>query len=189
MRGRTLSAFVAVAVTAAAAIVLVVPGASAAPLVQHYRFAFTCSSASPEPCPVELPDEQCDIPGSTVDTQWGDVQISADRVKMEAKERYTFTSALTGKSFESFSALQSTSNNAPIENGDGTVSFVFAFEGLEQQIRVPNGPPLIRDVGPISFTLTLDAATGDEVSFTISEKRDHPIADAGYCGVVVPALS
>jgi hypothetical protein len=189
MRGRTLSAFVAAAVMGATAIVLMAPGASAAPLVQHYHFAFTCSSTSPEPCPVELPDEQCDIPGTTVDSQWGDVQIFADRATMEAKERYTFTSALTGKSFESFAALQETSNTSPIDNGDGTVGFVFTFKGLEQQIRLPNGPPLIRDVGPIAFTLTLDAATGDFVSFAISEKHAHPIADAGYCGVVIPALA
>jgi hypothetical protein len=178
--------------------------AAAAPAVQHYHFAFTCTStptsaADPSQCvgpngPTEIDPEQCDIPGTQVDSQSGNVQVFADGTrKVEWKETWVFTSALTGKSIESRSNYQLTSNTAPIDNGNGTVSFVFAFKGLEQQLKLPNGSILMRDTGPVTFTLSFDASSGDFVSFDVSgEKGPHPNIDSGgalFCDVIVPALS
>jgi hypothetical protein len=185
---------VVLGLAAVAALALFASGTAAAPLVQHYHFAFTCTFPSQEPCPVQLPAEQCGIPGTTVEREWGNVQVFADGTsKMELKETYTFTSSVTGKSFESRSAAQLTNNTVPIDNGDGTVSFVYTFNGLEQQLKLPNGPVLARDVGPVTFTLTFSAATGEFVSFGVSgEKGSHPLIESGgtlFCDVVVPALT
>lgn len=184
--------FLPVGVAAGLVLTLLASSAAGAPPLQHFHFAFTCTSTSPG-CPLELPTEQCGIPGTTVDSEWGNVQVFADNTaKVEVKERYVFTSEASGKSFQGFSAVQLTNNTAPIDNGDGTVSFVFAFKGLEQQLKLPNGPVLARDAGPITFTLTFEAATGDFVSFTISgEKGPHPLihSDTLFCDVVVPVLT
>jgi hypothetical protein len=66
---------------------------------------------------------------------------------------------------------------------------------LEQQLKLPNGRVLVRDVGPITFTVVLDATTGDFISFSAFEKQPHPLFDTGgadgaaYCAAIVPPLS
>lgn len=185
--------FLPVGVAAGLALATFASSVPGAPPLQHFHFAFTCTSTSPD-CPVELPTDQCGIPGTIVESEWGNVQVFADgTAKVEVKERYVFTSTASGKSFQSFSAAQITSNTAPIDNGDGTISFVFTFKGLEQQLKLPNGPVLARDAGPVTFTLTFVSATGEFVSFTVSgEKGPHPLVDSGgtlFCDVVVPALT
>jgi hypothetical protein len=203
MFGRSLLLCGFVAITATVVSAVAAANVAAAPPDQHYHYAFTCTStpAAPadpsncigadgfgQPTPVTIEPELCDIPGTKVDSQFGNVQVFADgTAKIEAKEVYTFTSALTGKSVESRSEAQQTTEE--IDNGDGTISFVFAFKGLEQQLKLPDGPMLVRDAGPATFTLTLKAVTFDFVSFTVSEKGPHPIIESGFCAVVVPALS
>jgi hypothetical protein len=206
MRGRItrtvlLLAFAAALVLAASAV-----SVSAASPDLHYHYSFTCVStpsapADPKDCigpdpngiptGVEIEPELCDIPGTKVDTESGNVTVFGDgTVKIEGTETYTFTSALTGKSIESRSHSQLTHNSVPIVSTDGkTVSLVFAFTGLEQQLKLPNGPVLAHDSGPITFTLTLDATTGDFVSFTVLQKSPHRLSDIGFCNVVIPAIS
>jgi hypothetical protein len=72
-------------------------------------------------------------------------------------------------------AEQFTGNDDPIDNGDGTVSFVGTFKGLPEQIRLKNGRLLSRDAGNVTFTRVFDATTGDLISMTVnSEKGPHP---------------
>lgn len=204
MRGRRLPVCWLVAGAATVVLALWASSATAAPPVQHFHFAFVCTAtptlpADPSKClgpngPTEIVPELCDIPGTLVDSQSGNVQVFADGTsKVESNETYVFTSALTGKSIESRSHTQLISNTAPIDNGNGTVSFVFAFKGLEQQLKLPNGAVLARDAGQVTFTVTFDAATGDFVSFAVSgEKGPHPLIDTPgdpFCSVVVSALS
>jgi hypothetical protein len=202
MRGRSLLLSGSVAITATVLLAFAAANVAAAPPLQHYHYSYTCTStpAAPadpadcigadsfgQPTPVEVDPELCDIPGTKVDSASGNVQVFADgTAKIETKEAYTFTSALTGKSIESRSAAQLTTTL--IDNGDGTISFVFAFKGLEQQLKLPNGPVLGHDTGPITFTLTLDATTGDFVSFTVSEKKPHTLGD-NFCTIVESALT
>ena len=105
----------------------------------------------------------------------------------------TFTSASTGKSIVIHVAQRFTSNDEPIENGDGTVTFVQTFTGLPELIRLANGGVLLRDAGTVVFTFVFDAETGDFISQTVSgEKGPHPDLDSGFeafCDVIVPALS
>jgi hypothetical protein len=181
MRGRTLLLFGSIAV-AATALLAFTAGSSAASLVQHYHFAFTCTSGTdPDQCigpngPTEI-STPCDLPGTTVDSQFGNVQIFADGTrKIEWSETYVFTSALTGKSIESRSEYQLT-NDASLT--------VFTLKGLEQQLKLPNGRMLVRDAGPVTFSF-------DPVTGGVTYKGPHPLIASGgdlFCAVVVPALS
>jgi len=182
MRGRSLQLFALAVLAATVLLALMASGAVAAPAIQHHSAKVTTTNTDAN---------QCDIPGTQVETFMANVEeLPNGTRRFEFWERWVFTSALTGKSIESFAAEQMTTNVDPIENGDGTVSFFFTFNGLEQQLKLPNGPVLARDVGPITFTLTFDAS-GDFVSFTISgEKGPHPLTDGGgYCNILIPALS
>jgi len=206
MRRRTTRLAFLLAGAATIALAALAVNVSAAQLVQHYHYSFTCTStpAAPadpndcigvdgfgQPTPVTIEPELCDLPGTKVDAQLGNVQVFADgTAKIEGKEIYSFTSALTGKSIESRSEEQQTTN--VIDNGDGTISLVFAFKGLEQQLKLPNGSMLMREAGPVTFTLTLKAVTFEFVSFSVSERGPHPDIESGgdlFCAVVVPALS
>ena len=99
----------------------------------------------------------------------------------------------SGKSVEFHVAQQLDGSDTPIDNGDGTISFVFTFRGLPEKLKLPNGPVLSRDAGVVTFTNTFDALTGDFISQTISgEKGPHPDLDSGFeifCDVLVPALT
>jgi hypothetical protein len=182
MRGRSLQLFCLTALTATLLLALLASTAVAAPAIQHHSAKVTTTN----------PDaNQCDIPGTQVETSMANVEeLPNGTRRFEFWDRWTFTSALSGKSVESFAAEQMTTNIDPIENADGTVSFFFTFKGLEQRLKLPNGPVLARDVGPITFTLTFDAS-GDFVSSAISgEKGPHPLTDGGgYCNILIPALS
>jgi hypothetical protein len=182
MRGQSLHLFLLAAVAATALVGLMAASAVAAPASQHHSAKVTTSN----------PDaNQCDIPGTQVETFMANVVDLPDGTRrFEFWDRWIFTSALTGKSIESFAAEQMTTNVEPIDNGDGTVSFFFSFTGLEQRLKLPNGAVLGRDVGPITFTISYDA-NGDFVSFVVSgQKGLHELFDAGgYCTALIPALS
>jgi hypothetical protein len=182
MRGQSLHLVLLAAIAATALVGLMASSAVAAPAIQHHTAKLTTTD----------PDaDQCGIPGTQIETKMANVVDLPDGTqRFEFWDEWTFTSALTGKSIESFAAEQMTTNIEPIDNGDGTISFFFTFKGLEQRLKLPNGVVLARDVGPITFTLTFDAS-GDFVSFAVSgEKGPHPLFDGGgYCTVLVPALS
>ncbi len=182
MRRRSLQLCVLAVIAAAALLALTAASAGAIPATRHHSGKVTTTN----------PDaNQCDIPGTQVETFMANVTDLPDGMRgFEFWDRWTFTSDLTGKSIESFAAEQMTENVDPIVNADGTVSFFFAFKGLEQRLKLPNGPVLARDVGPITFTLTFDA-DGNFVSLNVSgEKGPHPLFDGGgYCNVLIPALS
>jgi hypothetical protein len=157
--------------------------AGAAPLTDRFHDSFKDT----------FPDNVCGIDGTTDLRVVANGQTFADGTfKLELKQDELFTSAATGKSVEiNFHAQQV--NVGPIDNGDGTVTFVTTFKGLPEQIKLPNGPVLSRDVGFIGFNDTFDATTGDFLGETVSpNKGPHPDADSGFtlfCDVIVPALS
>ena len=177
-----LQRLVLATLAATALLAVVASSAVAAPATQHHSGKVTTTNTNAN---------QCDIPGTQVETFMANVTDLPDGTRrFEFWDRWTFTSALSGKSIESFAAEQMTTNTAPIDNGDGTVSFFFTFTGLEQRLKLPNGAVLGRDVGPITFTLTYDA-NGDLLSFAVSGVNGpHPLFDAGgYCTILIPALS
>ena len=105
----------------------------------------------------------------------------------------TFTATASGKSIRIHAANQVTGNDEPIDNGDGTVTFVNTFKGLPEQLKIKNGPVLSRDAGVVTLTQNFDATTGDFISQTVSgEKGPHPDLDSDFaifCDVLIPALT
>src|ERR671930_2207087 len=82
--------------------------------------------------------------------------------------RYTrvFTATATGKSIVS-TASTTAKSQGPIDNGDGTVSFVTAINGLALKFQALNGPVLktadgepLRSAGVLIFEDVFDRETG-----------------------------
>jgi hypothetical protein len=184
--GMSRIALMSVIVAAIAAVAIPAAGASGRVLFHNHE-NFTDS----------FPDSICGIDGTSVVkgvdnfTVFANPPYDLDVDNFELNQ--TFTSAATGKSIVIHVAQHFTSNDQPIDNGDGTVTFVQSFTGLPEQVRVLNGPVLFHDVGTVVFTRTFDATTGDFISQTVSgERGPHPDLDSGFtlfCDLVVPALS
>jgi hypothetical protein len=72
----------------------------------------------------------------------------------------------------------------PIQNADGTVTFIDTFKGLPEKLSIAGGPTL---------TTTLSSLDGDVVSQTFSgEHGPHPDLESGFevfCNVLIPALT
>jgi hypothetical protein len=136
----------------------------------------------------------CGIDGTFVSKFSDNLQIFADNTfKDENMTDTVFTSAATGKSVVLFNAQQASGPNDPIDNGDGTMTFVTFFKGLPEKLKLPNGGVLSRDAGFVTIYNTFDATTGDFISSTFSgEKGPHPDLESGFtvfCDVIVPALT
>ena len=157
--------------------------AAAAPLVDRFHGTFSDT----------FQDNICGIDGTSVVNGMDNIQVFADGTfKDEFRLNQTFTSAATGKSVLLFVAQQLT-DVGPIDNGDGTITFVTTFKGLPEKIKLPNGRVLSRDAGFVSFNDTFDATTGHFLGEVISpENGPHPDLDSGFalfCDVIVPALT
>jgi hypothetical protein len=89
-----------------------------------------------------------------------------------------FTATATGKSI--LSTASTTERSAgPIDNGDGTISFVTQITGLSLKFQIPGGPVLkadngepIRSAGVLIIEDVFDAAAGDYI--TTNETFDGP---------------
>jgi hypothetical protein len=101
----------------------------------------------------------------------------------------TFTAEATGKTIEA-DASSTTKSTGPIDNGDGTISFVTKTSGLVLQFKIPNGPVLkdadgkpLRGAGVLMITDVFDAVTGDYITTTVSWHGPHPVRDGvDICG-------
>jgi hypothetical protein len=155
----------------------------AAPIVQHVHSTFDDTFQA----------EPCGIDGTIVEHNMIELQAYADgTVRFEVHSVQVFTSEATGKSVESFSSQQQTNVSPPIVNGDGTTTLLFMFRGLEQKLKIPDGPTLVRDAGWITFALTFDTNGSLISQLIVGENGPHPLADSGFalfCDVVVPAVS
>ena len=141
-----------------------------------------------------FPDNICGIDGTSlvkgVDDSW---VYPNNTIKDNFTLDQVFTANASGKSIRIHVAQQLTSQDQPIDNGDGTVTFIDTFKGLPEQLKINNGPLLSRDAGNVTFVRIFDATTGDFISQTVSsEKGPHPDLDSGFsvfCNVLVPALT
>ena len=176
-------------VVLASLFVLAVPGNAAAARIiahSHERFSDT------------FPDtEICGIEGTSVISGVENIKLFSDGTFIDnANTTETFTATASQKSIVIHGAGQFTRRSVPIDNGDGTLTFIVTFKGLHEQIRIANGPVLSFDAGTITFANTF-ADNGDGtftfVSSTIVELHGmHPDALSDgtlFCDVVVPALT
>jgi hypothetical protein len=171
------------ALFAVASLALMASSASSAPIVEQFHGTFSET----------FQDNICGIDGTSVVSGMDNIQVFADGTfKDQFRLNQTFTSAATGKSVLLFVAQQFT-GVGPIDNGDGTITFVSTFKGMPEKIKLPNGRVLLRDAGFVSFNDTYDATTGAFLGETISpENGPHPDLDSGFalfCDVIVPALT
>jgi hypothetical protein len=182
MRGRSLHVFCATTFAATAILFVLAASAAAAPIVDHSHFTSNET----------FPDNRCGIDVMIADSFMVNTQVFGETIKLEVKETQLITSTATGKAVEQFAAEQQTNILQPIDNGDGTTSLLFQFTGLEERLKIPNGPMLVRDAGPISFRLTFDA-DGNFLSIASSnQKGPHPLADSNFdleCDEIVSTLS
>jgi hypothetical protein len=176
-------ALLSVLVAAIVAVVMPGSGVAAKPAFHsHERFSDTFA------------DNICGIPGTSVVRGVDNFTVYADNTfKDNFTLTNTFTATASGKSIRIHVANQVTGNDEPIDNGDGTITFVQTFKGLPEQLKITNGPLLSRDAGVVTFTTIFDATTGDFISQTLSgEKGPHPDLDsdfAVFCDVLIPALT
>jgi hypothetical protein len=104
----------------------------------------------------------------------------------EFKEVWTNTA--NGKSIVLQGSFGS-STGAPIDNGDGTISFLGALTG-SYIVKAVNGAPITVDAGRQLVRVTLDAATGDFVSVEfLSIAGPHPFSADGSCDSIVALLT
>ena len=169
-------------VAAVAALTVAALGAAAGPEMQaHENFSDS------------FDDEFCGIAGTSVVRGVDNLTVYSDNTFSDRFELIQTFTATGGKSVRFHAAQHVTGNWEPIDNGDGTLTFVNTFKGMPEQLKLPNGRVLSRDAGVVTFTDVIDATTDELISQTVSgEKGPHPDLDSDFeifCNVVAPALS
>jgi hypothetical protein len=178
----------ALVLAGALALTLVVSGGAfaAAPLVnEHNQF------------PDTFDDVLCDIPGTSTITVVDNFKLYADGTFRDTSVfRQVFTATESGKSIVVLASGQVTGLDEPIQNPDGTVTFINTFIGLPEKLSILGGPTLSRDAGVVTITTTLRPLGDDEFEFvsqTFSgEHGPHPDLESDFelfCEVLVPALT
>jgi len=143
-----------------------------------------------------FPDQVCDIPGTSVVNVVDNFKLYTDGTFRDTSRiRQVFT-AENGKSVVLFSAGQVTGLNDPIQNADGTVTFVNTFKGLPEKLSILHGPTLSRDAGSVVVTTTFLPLPNGDLQFVSQSfsglHGPHPDLESGFevfCNVLVPALT
>jgi hypothetical protein len=160
--------------------------AAARPIVnEHLRFTET------------FPEEICGIPGTSEIRVVDNFKLYADGTFLDtAQFRNVFTATRTGKQVQIFSAGQTRGLDQPIDNGEGTITFVATFKGMPEKLSIFHGPTLLRDAGNVTVRTTFRENADGSVTLVsrdvTGEKGPHPDLDSGFeafCNVLVPALS
>jgi hypothetical protein len=99
-----------------------------------------------------------------------------------------WTNPASGKSIMLHGAGLQT-NGAPIDNGDGTISFVQSSDGT-YLVKNTSGPPISLSAGMVTTKVTFDATTGALVSVELLRLAGPhgPSADSS-CDSIVAALT
>lgn len=149
------------------------------------------------PPPDGHPQTWCgQVEGTAVDTVVEHYMQDADgNIVDNVRITSLFTATATGKSIVS-SASSTTRSTGPIDNGDGTISFITQFTGLVLKFQIPGGPILkaangepIRSAGVLVIEDVFDAATGGYITTIESFSGPH-LAREGVdiCGPSVASL-
>lgn len=149
------------------------------------------------PPPDVHPSTWCgSIQGTAVDTTVEHyMQDASGNIIDNVRFTRVFTATETGKSIIS-SASTTTKSSGPFDNGDGTISFLTAVNGLALKFQIPNGPVLksadgepLRSAGVLTFEDVFDAATGDYITTNVTFDGPHLGAEGvDICGPSVAYL-
>lgn len=135
------------------------------------------------------------IQGSAVDTTVEHfMQDASGNIIDNVRFTRMFTATATGKSIIS-SASTTEKSSGPIDNGDGTVSYITNINGLALKFQIPNGPVLkaadgepLRSAGVLTFEDVFDAA-GNYITTNVSFDGPHLNAQGvDICGPSVAYL-
>jgi hypothetical protein len=171
MKGGKVTKLLALAAVLAAAALAVTAGMAAAAPPLHDHFV-----SDP------YPDNWCGIGGTSVDRVVAN--YTADESRTSLNVTTTFT-ANTGKVME-IRTTGSQRRSAPIDNGDGTYSYIITNAGQSPVFKIPGGPPIGLDVGLVQFRITRDAATDDFVSFEVVKVAgQRPALDDQICAYLL----
>jgi hypothetical protein len=137
----------------------------------------------------------CGISGTSVANVVDNFKLYADNTFRDTvRIRQVFT-AENGKSVVMFQAGQVTGLNDPIQNADGTITFINTFKGLPEKLSILHGPTLSRDAGVVTVATTFRPLSNGDLEFvsqTFSGKHGpHPDLESGFevfCNVLIPAL-
>jgi hypothetical protein len=143
-----------------------------------------------------FPDEVCGIAGTSTVNMVDNFKLYADGTSRDTfRVRQVFT-AENGKSVVIFMAGQRSGPAEPIENADGTITFINTFKGLTQKLSIAGGPTLARDAGVVTTATTFRELPNGDLEFisqTFSgEHGPHPILESRrelFCDVLIPALT
>ena len=170
-------------------------GAFAVPA--HANAASPIVAQSHEQSTDTFPDNFCDIPGTSEFRIVVNSTYYADGTfKHLLSVTQTFTATASQKSIVIRTADQFSRRITPIDNGDGTLTFVVSFKGLFEQLRIANGPVLSFDAGTVTLANTFAVDADGNFTFVGTEivglGGPHPevLSDGTlFCDVVVPALT
>jgi hypothetical protein len=161
-------------------------GASAAALIANTHTSFTDT----------FPDQVCGIQGTSTLSVVDNFKLFADNTFLETIMARDVFTAENGKSVVIFTADQTSGPAEPIQNADGTVTFITTFKGMPEKLSITGGPTLSLDAGTATIATTLIPLPNDEFQFVSQtasgEHGPHPDLDSGFelfCDVLIPALT
>ncbi len=185
-RGATVRKLALVLVGALALTIAASSGASAAAPIVNQHTSFTQT----------FPDQVCGIQGTSTLSVVDNFKLFADGTFLDTSTFRDVFTADNGKSVVGFAAGQTSGPANPIQNADGTITFITTIKGLPEKLSIAGGPTLSRDAGTVTLADTfLPLPNGDLqfVSETVSgEHGPHPDLDSGFalfCDVLIPALT
>jgi hypothetical protein len=136
------------------------------------------------------------VQGTAVDTIVEHYMVDASgNIIDNVRSTRVFTATATGKAIIS-SASTMAKSQGPIDNGNGTISFVTAINGLALKFQALDGPVLkaadgqpLRSAGVLVFEDVFEAATGDYITTNVSFEGPHLGAEGvDICGPSVAYL-
>jgi hypothetical protein len=120
----------------------------------------------------------------------GAVIVKASGITLQPGEfTAVWTNPATGKAIMIHGGAMGTSGS-PIDNGDGTISFISSGQGI-YMVKDAHGAPISLDAGRVVARVTFDAATHQFLSvelLSVAGNQSDTPADSS-CDTIVPALT
>jgi hypothetical protein len=152
------------------------------------------TSSRPRPEDVDVCGVTVDVAGEGVFTirNFFDEEGNFTRFLLTQSDKITYTAA-NGKSVIVQHTGQQIAPPGVVDETAGTLTTLFTFKGVPAKVQTANGPVLLRDVGLLTATATLDLETDELISFEVLVVNGpHPDLESDFtlfCEVVTEALA
>jgi hypothetical protein len=131
-------------------------------------------------------DRVCGVDVTAVSRLVEDFRLAEDGLGIDNVNVTTVFTSRSGKSVV-FHQAGVGKADAPVDNGDGTLTFIQHQSGSSPEIKIPNGPVIGVASGTATVAITIDATTGHFLSFVVL--RESRPASAGECPAIIEALT